>query len=72
MGQQGETKGGKVHAKNQQNPLGTVQCSNVERDTSATTETFKSIRKLIIFIYLCCIACQGTDQKRWPIQLHIA
>lgn len=72
MGQQGETKGGKIHAKQQEKPPGTVQCSDAERDISATMETFKNIRKLLIFIYLCCVVSQGTDQRRWPLQLHIA
>lgn len=72
MEQQGETKGGKIHAKQQEKPPGTVQCSDAERDISATMETFKNIRKLLIFIYLCCVVSQGTDQRRWPLQLHIA
>lgn len=50
VGQQGETKGGKVHTKQQEKPPGTVQHS--ERDTSSIMETLKNIRKLLIFIYL--------------------
>ena len=46
MGQQGETKGGKIRAEQQKKPPGTVQCSDVERDISSTMKTFKNNRKL--------------------------